>query len=120
MVLYHSILVDSLLLVVIIGYIIPFLSQNCKTTIRRLRIYMFIFHGVITTVAFSGLVAFTFAKMALNLNIVLMVLVYISTTTIESLRYLKFKKSCRENRYSLINILILIALIGWEYAVSIP
>ena len=122
MVLYHSILVYTLLLVVIIGFLIPILNKNCDVNIKRLRIYIFIFHGLISTVAFSGLIAFTFAKMAFSLNILLMIIAYIAISAIESIRYLKYKKSCKENRYSLINILILIAVIGWvhAHAVSIP
>ncbi len=119
MVFYHSILVYTLLLVVIIGFAIPILNKNCNLTIKRLRIYIFIFHGIIATVAFSGLVAFTFAKMAFNINIFLMVLTYLIISIIESIKYLKFKKSCRKNiniKYSLINILILIAVICWVHA----
>ncbi len=119
MVFYHSILVYTLLLVVIIGFVIPFLAKNCNITIKRLRIYSFIFHGIITTVAFSGLVAFTFAKMTFNLNILLMVLAYLAISTIESIKYLKFKKGCKRDiniRYSLINILILLAVISWVHA----
>ncbi len=119
MVFYHSILVYTLLLVVIMGFAIPILNKNCNLTIKRLRIYIFIFHGIIATVAFSGLVAFTFAKMAFNINIFLMVLTYLIISIIESIKYLKFKKSCRKNiniKYSLINILILIAVISWVHA----
>ncbi len=119
MVLYHSILVYTLLLIVVIGFAIPFLNKNCNLTTKRLRIYIFIFHGIINSVAFSGLVTFTFAKMTFNLNILLMVVAYIAITTIESIKYLKFKKGCKKDiniRYSLINILILIAVIGWVHA----
>ncbi len=124
MVLYHSILIYTLLLVVIIGFVTPLLNRDCNIIVKRLRVYIFIFHGVATTVAFSGLVAFTFAKMAFNLNILLMIIAYIAISTIESIKYLKFKKGCKKDiniKYSLINIFILIAVIGWvhTHAVSI-
>ncbi len=119
MIFYHSILVYTLLLVVIIGFVTPLLNRDCNSIVKRLRVYIFIFHGVATTVAFSGLVAFTFAKMVFNLNILLMIIAYLAISTIESIKYLKFKKGCKRDiniKYSLTNIFILIAVIGWVHA----
>ena len=77
MVLYHYILVLILLGVLIVGIIIPFLSSDNNKVIKRIRIYMFFFHGFITTVAFSGLVTFVFGNIAFSLKILIMLLFYI-------------------------------------------
>jgi len=129
MVLYHFILIEILLAVSIIGFTIPILSKNYNLVIKRMRIYIFVFHGLIASVAFSGLVAFIFAKMELSLTIYAMILAFITIPTIESIKYLKILKTDNIKavniKYSIINISILLAFTIWKLgdyksAVSIP
>jgi len=132
MILYHNILVKILLGLLVVGIIIPFFSKDSSKTIKRLRIYMFFFHGLVTTVAFSGLIAFVFGKIDFNLSILAMVALYIIISVLESLKYLKILKYSENSKikatnikYTLINILLIVALVVWKVvehksAVSIP
>ena len=135
MVLYHYILVQILLGLLVLGMIIPFLSSDSSKVIKRIRIYMFVFHGLVTTVAFSGLVAFVFAKMSFDLSIFIMIVVYILLTVLESIKYLKTLKLARESntsiqkiraisiKYILVNILLIVVLIVWkivEHGSAVP
>ncbi len=132
MVLYHSLLVYILLALEIVSLSILFLGSEYKKIVKKMRVYMFFFHGLTTTVAFSGLVAFVFAKMDFNLNIVAMIVVYILLSILESIKYLKIlkkSKNIKEIRvigvkYTIINILLILALIvveiiGKSHAVSV-
>jgi len=121
MILYHNILVKILLGLLIVGIIIPFLSKDSSQTIKRLRIYMFFFHGLVTTVAFSGLIAFVFGKIDFNLSILAMVALYIIISVLESLKYLKILKYSDNSqikvtniKYTLINIVLIVALVVWK------
>ena len=119
MVLYHYILVLILLGVLIVGMIIPFLSSDSNKSIKRIRIYMFVFHGFITTVAFSGLVTFIFGNIAFSLKILIMLLFYIIISFLESMKYFNILKNPLDNnhcraisvRYGVINILLILILI---------
>jgi len=121
MILYHNILVKILLGILIVGIIIPFLSSDSSKTIKRLRIYMFVFHGLATTVAFSGLIAFVFGKIDFNISILAMILLYIIVSVLESIKYLKILKYSDNSqiratniKYTLINILLIVALVVWK------
>jgi hypothetical protein len=122
MLLYHLILVYILLGVILIGATIPFWNSNYNKTIKRLRIYMFWFHGIMTTVAFSGLVAFVFAKMDFNLRIFTMIMVYISITLLESIKYIKtinrgYSLEKIRNiaiKYTIVDIILIVAMILWK------
>jgi len=121
MILYHNILVKILLGILIVGIIIPFLSSDSSQTIKRLRIYMFVFHGLATTVAFSGLIAFVFGKIDFNISILAMILLYIIVSVLESIKYLKILKYSDNSqiratniKYTLINILLIVALVVWK------
>jgi len=132
MILYHNTLVKILLSLLVVGIIIPFLSSESNKTIKRLRIYMFFFHGLVTTVAFSGLIAFVFGKIDFNLSILAMIALYIIISVLESIKYLKILKYSENSKikatnikYTLINILLIVALVVWKIvehksAVSIP
>jgi len=135
MILYHYILVQILLGLLVVGMIIPFLSSDSSKVIKRIRIYMFVFHGLVTTVAFSGLVAFIFGKMSFDLSIFIMIVVYILLTVLESIKYLKTLKLARESntsiqkiraisiKYILVNILLIVVLIVWktvEHGSAVP
>jgi len=135
MVFYHDILVKILLGLLVVGMLIPFFGRDSIKSIRRIRIYMFVFHGFITTVAFSGLVAFVFGKMSFDLSILAMIVVYIFLTVLESIKYLKILKLYKNSsnsikdirsiniKYSLINILIVTSLIIWkivEHSSAVP
>jgi len=126
MVFYHSLLIYFLIGVLFVGATIPFWSSDLAKTIRRERIYMFWSHGTITTVAFSGLVAFIFGKMNWNLSIIAMIVVYILLIIFESIKYMKILKlsKTKENPireiksitigYTIINILLILLMIVWQ------
>ncbi len=121
MVLYHAILIYLTIGVLILGLLIPFLSRTQERVIKRMRIYMFFIHSFFTMVAFSGLVAFVFAKMSFDITILIMILVYIIISILESIKYLKILKyqDISQTRataivYTIINILLMVTLIIWE------
>ena len=126
MVLAHSILIKIMLAVLVVGAVIPFLSKNCANTIKKLRIYMFVSHGMLTMIAFSGLVAFVFADMAMSLDIIIMIVAFLAMIMIEVLKYKRALKT-RENReecranirknvliFTLLNIAILAGLVVYK------
>jgi len=126
MVLYHNILVWFLVIILLIGGSIPFWSSDVSKSIKRMRIYMFWFHAIVTAVAFSGLVTFIFGKIDWNISIIAMIIVYVLLSLLESLKYIKILKlSKREQNpikkiesisilYTLINILLVLTLIIWK------
>ncbi|SFV66298.1 hypothetical protein MNB_SV-12-1937 [hydrothermal vent metagenome] len=135
MMVYHGALVYILLGLLILGMLIPFFSMDCAKSIKRKRIYMFFFHGLITTVAFSGLVGFVFVRMDFNISMAVMILFYILVSVIESFKYLTMlktlvsKERCNAKlraisiKYSLINIVMIAGIIIYkvvEHQSAIP
>jgi hypothetical protein len=126
MVLYHNILVQILIVVLLVGISIPFWSSDLAKIVRRMRIYMFWSHGTITTVAFSGLIAFIFGKISLDMGIIAMIVVYILLILFESIKYIKIlnlsktkENPIREIKvinigYTLINVLLILLIIIWQ------
>ena len=126
MILYHAVLIKILLGLLVVGMIIPFLSSVCKKTIKRTRIYMFIFHGFMTSVAFSGMVAFVFVQMSFNISMGLMIVAYLMISTIESVKYLLMLKTQKESKgcntqmrrvslkYTMINIMIIALFVVYK------
>lgn len=93
MILYHAVLLKAMLGVLVVGMIIPFLTSECSKTIKRMRIYMFVSHGLITMIAFTGLIAFVFAKMDLHIDIIVMIVAFLAMIMIEVLKYKKILKA---------------------------
>ena len=135
MVLYHSILIKVMLGLVIVGMVIPFLEKLCATTIKRMRIYMFVSHGLLTMIAFSGVIALVFAKMSLDLSMIMMIVAFFALIAIEVIKYRKMlntrvkKESCvRDMRvlsiqYGAIEIAIIMSLVIlkiMEYKSAVP
>ncbi|NOZ90055.1 MAG: hypothetical protein GXO60_02085 [Epsilonproteobacteria bacterium] len=121
MVSYHSILIYLTIVLLGISILIPFMTKEREKIVKRMRIYMFFIHSFITMVAFSGLVAFIFAKMDFDLSIFTMIVVYISITMAESVKYIKMLKASEISemrainiKYTLLSILQIVALIGWK------
>jgi len=125
MVLYHAILIKVLLGVFVIGMVIPFLSAECSKTIKRTRIYMFVSHGLITMVAFAGMVAFVFAQMDINIEIVAMIVAFLAMIGIEVVKYRKILKGgtaegCAKKArvtavmFGLLNIAIIAAFVVYK------
>lgn len=125
MVLYHSILIKVMLALLIGGLIIPFLSRDCAKTVKRMRIYMFVSHGLLSMIAFSGLIAFIFADLALNLSIVVMIIMFFAMIMIEVVKYKKILKNQKTEHcvkqarvtiffYTLVNILMIAAMVVWK------
>ena len=125
MVTYHSVLIKAMLGVLIIGMIIPFLTTECSKTIKRMRIYMFVSHGLITMIAFTGLIAFVFAKMDLSLEIIIMIVAFLVMIMVEVLKYKKVLKAGKDEDcakssrktvllFTLINIVIIAGLVVYK------
>ena len=125
MVLYHSILIKAMLAVFVVGLIIPFLSSDCSKTVKRMRIYMFVAHGTLTMIAFSGVIAFVFADLAFNLSIVTMIVMFFAMIMIEVVKYKKILKNQKADNcaksarvtaviFTLINISMLAAMVVWK------
>jgi hypothetical protein len=128
MVLYHAILIKVLLGVFVIGMVIPFLSTECSKTIKRTRIYMFVSHGLITMVAFSGLTALIFAHMNLKADMIIMIVLFFVMIMIEVVKYKKIQKgvldkeSCNKKArvnsiiFGLINVAIIAGMVVYMVA----
>ena len=92
MVMYHSVLIKIMLAVLVVGLIIPFLSRDCAKTVKRTRIYMFVSHGTLSMIAFSGLIAFVFADMSMSLSIGMMIVAFFAMIMLEVIKYKKILK----------------------------
>ena len=126
MIMYHAILIKMMLAVLIIGMIIPFLGSDCAKTVKRTRIYMFASHGLLSMIAFSGLVAFVFAEMSFNLSIIVMIVAFFAMIMLEVAKYktiLKGRsdaKSCVKKArttavfYTIVNIILIAGLVVWK------
>ena len=125
MILYHAVLLKAMLGVLVVGMIIPFLTSECSKTIKRMRIYMFVSHGLITMIAFTGLIAFVFAKMDLHIDIIVMIVAFLAMIMIEVLKYKKIlkagnKEGCTKKArtsaimFTLINIAIIAGLVVYK------
>jgi len=125
MVVYHSVLIKAMLGVLIIGILIPFLSSECSKTIKRTRIYMFVSHGLLTMIAFTGLIAFVFAKMDMSIEIIVMIAAFLVMIMVEVLKYKKILRAgngegCAKKArvtafvYTLLNIAIIAALVVYK------
>lgn len=126
MVMYHAILIKIMLAVLVIGMIIPFLSSDCAKTVKRMRIYMFASHGLLSMIAFSGLVAFVFAEMSFTLSIIVMIVAFFAMIMIEVVKYKKILKgradgtTCLKKArmtavfYTIINIVIIAGMVVWQ------
>ncbi len=123
MILYHAFLIKSMLLLLLIGIIIPFLSSDCAKSIRRARIYMFFSHGLLSMIAFSGLIALIFAKISLTIDMIMMILFFFIMIMLEVFKYKKIlkgvsdKESCNKKArinsvlFGLINIAIIAGMV---------
>jgi len=125
MILYHSVLIKAMLGVLLIGMIIPFLSSECSKTVKRMRIYMFVSHGLLSMIAFTGLIAFVFAKMDMSIEIITMIAAFLVMIMIEVFKYKKILKVGSSNGcakkgrvtaviYTLINIAIIATLVVYK------
>jgi len=135
MVLYHSLLIKAMLGLVIIGMIIPFLGKMCVKTIKRMRIYMFVSHGLLTMIAFSGMIALVFAHIPLDISMIFMIVAFFVLIAIEIIKYRKMlntrikKERCvRDMRvlaiqYGVIEIAVIMSLVIlkiMEYKSAVP
>ena len=125
MVLYHSILIKAMLAVFVVGSIIPFLSSECAKTVKRMRIYMFVAHGTLTMIAFSGVIAFVFADLPFTLSIITMIVMFFAMIMIEVVKYKKILKNQNAENcvksgrmtavmFTLVNIAMLAAMVVWK------
>ena len=135
MVLYHSFLIKIMLGLVLIGVMIPFMGKVCSKTIRRMRIYMFFSHGLLSMISFTGLVAFVFVKMPLNLSMIFMIVAFFALIAVAIIKYRKMlntrnkKETCARDmrvltiQYGVIEIAIIMSLVIskiMEYKSAVP
>ncbi|MCK5855594.1 MAG: hypothetical protein KAG56_10260 [Sulfurovaceae bacterium] len=135
MVLYHSLLIKMMLGLVLIGMIIPFLGKLCGTTIKRMRIYMFVSHGLLSMIAFTGMIALVFAQIPLNLSMILMIVAFFALIAVAIIKYRKMlntrikKETCARDmrvlsiQYGVIEIAIIMSLVIskiMEYKSAVP
>ena len=135
MVLYHAFLIKIMLGFVVIGMIIPFIRKACGKTIKHKRIYMFISHGLLSMIAFTGLIALVFSKMSLNLSMIFMIVVFFILIGLEILKYRKMlntrydKENCTKNmrkiafKYGIVELALIASLIIskiMEYKSAVP
>lgn len=126
MVLYHSILIKIMLGVILVGMVMPFIGKMCPATVKRMRIYMFVSHGLLTMIAFTGLVALVFAKISLTISIIVMIVAFFVLIGVEVIKYRKMlntrnnKESCAKDmrvlaiQYGLIEIVVLMSLVVYK------
>ncbi len=125
MVLAHSILIKVMLAVFVVGLMIPFLSSDCSKTVKRMRIYMFVAHGTLSMIAFSGVIAFVFADLAFTLPIITMIVMFFAMIMIEVVKYKKILKNQKSENcvrsgrmtavmFTLVNIAMLAAMVVWK------
>ena len=135
MVLYHAVLIKMMLGLVLIGMVIPFMGKVCSKTIKRMRIYMFVSHGLLSMIAFTGLIAFVFAQIPLNISMVLMIIAFFGLIALAIIKYRKMlntrvkKESCVRDmkvlsiQYGVIEIAIIMSLVIskiMEYKSAVP
>ena len=127
MLFYHSILIYLTVGFLILGGLIPFLIQNYTKVVKLMRMYMFFIHTLFVMVAFSGLVAFAFAKLSFNLSIFNMIVIYLAVTASESVMYLRVLKAedmkvvkLTTLKYTLINLLLMSAMIIYMENSAVP
>ena len=135
MVLYHSVLIKIMLGLVVIGMIIPFLGKVCAKTIKRMRIYMFFSHGLLSMIAFSGIIALVFSHTSINISIIFMIVAFFALIALTIIKYKKMlntrikKETCvRDMRvlaiqYGVIEIAVIMSLFIskiMEYKSAIP
>ena len=125
MIFYHAILLKAMLGVLVVGMIIPFLSSECSKTIKRMRIYMFVSHALITMIAFTGLIAFVFGKVDLKIDIIVMIISFLTMIMIEVVKYKKLLRTgtsegCAKTGrasviiYTILNIAIIAGLVVYK------
>lgn len=125
MVLYHAVLIKLMLGVLLIGAIIPFLSKDCYQTVKRMRIYMFVSHGTLSMIAFSGFIAFVFADMAMSLSTGVMIVAFFAMIMLEVVKYKKILKNRNQQNcdkqarvtaviFTLLNVAIIAGLVVWK------
>ena len=125
MVLYHAVLIYTMFGVLMVGMSLPFLSSICNKTIKRIRIYMFVSHALLTMIAFTGLIAFVFAKMSMSIEIITMIVAFFVMVMVEVLKYKQILKAgnsegCAKTSrtttllYTLINIAIITGLVLYK------
>ncbi len=135
MILYHSFLIKMILGLFLVGMIIPFIGKMCSITIKRMRIYMFVSHGMLSMIAFTGLIAFVFAKLSLNISMIFMIIAFLALIGLEVISYRKMLRT-RENKeecqkkmkriavvYGLIKIAVVMSLVIskiMEYKSAVP
>jgi hypothetical protein len=135
MILYHSFLIKVMLGIFLVGMIIPFIGKMCSTTIKRMRIYMFFSHGMLSMIAFTGMIALVFAKMSLDLSMIFMIVAFLALIGLEVVSYRKMlgtrddKESCQKEMritavvYGLIKIAVVMSLVIskiMEYKSAVP
>ena len=94
----HSILIKIFLGFLVIGLFLPMVTTKNPQALKKISlIYTAIFQGLITMIAFAGIIAFIFGKYSISLPIVLMIVVWVVMMYIEIRKHKLVKIANLEN-----------------------
>jgi len=94
----HSILIKIFLGFLVGGIAIPFITAKNPLGFRKASfIYTMIFQGIITMVAFTGLIAMATGEMELSLSMILMIVIWAVLMYIEIRKYKLIKTANIQN-----------------------
>ena len=84
----HSILVKIFLAVLVAGLFIPAMTSKKPLGFRKASfIYTMVFQGIITMVAFTGIIAMVIGEMPMSMGIILMIIIWSILMFIEIKKY---------------------------------
>jgi len=85
--LYHAVIIKIFLAMLCINLLIPFISQSDRAReVKWTRISFFFFFGLLTMVAFSGLILWMLLEIPWNISMSIMLIAFILLATLEILR----------------------------------
>ncbi len=90
----HSILVKIFLGFLVLGLLVPMITNNKPLKFRKVSfIYTMIFQAIITMIAFTGLVAMVTAEASISIGIIIMIVIWAILMYIEIKKYRLIKLS---------------------------
>ena len=90
---YHTATINLFLLTIIISLILPTLYYNrAYILVKWSKIYSFVYYGLISMVAFDGMIMLIVAKRDMGINIILMIIAFIVLIMLEIYKSIELKK----------------------------
>ena len=84
---YHSITIKIFLVILVFNLLIPMITQsNRATEIRWTRVSFFLFSGLLSMVAFTGMILMMLLEMSLNLTVIIMIVALVLLVVLEFYR----------------------------------